>query len=63
MNGLITSENNDLESCLKLISNAPNMKGLNLSKEVSTKNNYLWKETTKTDFDVRKKIIYNIKIN
>ena len=56
MNGLITSEKHDLESCLKLISNAPDMKGLNLSKEVSTKNNYLWKETTKTDFDRRKRL-------
>ena len=53
MNGLITSECNDLDSCLNLISNAPEMKGLNLSKEVSTKNNYLWKDTTKTDFDIR----------
>ena len=47
MNGLITSETKDLESCLELISKAPDMKGLNLSKEVSTKNNYLWKKTTK----------------
>ena len=53
MNGLITSEKMDLESCIKLISKAPNMKGLNLSKEVSTKNNYLWKNTTKTNFDRR----------
>ena len=59
MNGLITSESNDLDSCLKLISNAPNMKGLNLSKEVSTKNNYLWKETSETDFDRREKLINN----
>ena len=59
MNGLITSEKNDLESCLKLISNAPDMKGLNLSKEVSTKNNYLWKETTQTDFDRREGFFKN----
>ena len=59
MNGLITSESNDLDSCLKLISNAPNMKGLNLSKEVSTKNNYLWKETSETDFDRREKFLNN----
>ena len=59
MNGLITSENKDLDSCLKLISNAPNMKGLNLSKEVSTKNNYLWKDTTKTDFDIRERLSNN----
>ena len=56
MNGLITSEENSLESCLKIISNTPNMIGLNLAKKVSTKKNYLWNETTKTEFDVRKKI-------
>ena len=46
MNGLLTSENKDNDTCLEIISNAPNMKGLNLAKEVSTKNNYLWKDTT-----------------
>ncbi len=61
MNGLITSEENDLDTCLKIISNAPNMKGLNLAKEVSTKNNYLWKETTITDFDVRERFSNNKK--
>ena len=55
MNGLITSENNNLESCLNIISNTPNMSGLNLSKEISTKKNYMWQETTKTDFDVRER--------
>ena len=55
MNGLITSDKTDLETCLKLISSAPDMKGLNLSKEVSTKNNYLWKDTTQTDFDKRER--------
>ncbi len=62
MNGLITSENNDLDTCLRIISNAPNMKGLNLAKEVSTKNTYLWKEYTKTDFDVRKRSSNNLNI-
>ena len=62
MNGLITSENNDLDTCLKIISSAPNMKGLNLAKEVSTKDKYLSNETTKTDFDVRKKLSNNVNI-
>ena len=62
MNGLITSENNDLDTCLKIISNAPNMKGLHLAKEVSTKDKYLWTETTKTDFDVRKILSNNVNI-
>ncbi len=60
MNGLITTENNDLESCLEIISNAPNMKGLNLAKKVSTTKNYICKETSITDFDVRKKSFSNV---
>jgi len=62
MNGLITSENCDLDTSLMNISNAPNMKGLNLAKEVSTKNSYLWKKTTDTDFDVRENLSINKKI-
>ena len=31
MNGLITSENKDLDTCFNLISNVPEMKGLDLS--------------------------------
>ena len=30
------------------------MEGLNLSKHVSSKQKYLWKNPTETDFDVRK---------
>jgi len=54
MNGVLTSENIDLENCLELINEAPKMEGLNLSKEVSTKHKYLWQQPTETDFDVRK---------
>ena len=53
MNGLITSEDKDTEICLKLITETPNMEGLNLAKEVTTTKDYLWQDTTKTDFDVR----------
>ncbi|MDC3119049.1 glutamine-hydrolyzing carbamoyl-phosphate synthase small subunit [Prochlorococcus sp. AH-716-K03] len=60
MNGLITTEKNDLESCLKIISNTPNMKGLNLAKEVSTKIKYISKETSMTNFDVRERSHNNI---
>ncbi len=56
MNGLITTEKNDLDSCLEIISNTPNMEGLNLAKEVTTKENYISKEITITDFDVRESI-------
>jgi len=60
MNGLITTEKNDLDSCLEIISNTPNMEGLNLAKEVSTKENYVSKEITIADFDIRESINNNI---
>ena len=55
MNGLLTSEDRTVESCLKIIYETPKMEGLNLSKEVSTKQTYLWQNTTETVFDVRKR--------
>ncbi len=55
MNGILTSEDKTLDTCLKLIYEIPKMEGLNLSKEVSTKQQYLWNNTTETDFDVREK--------
>ena len=60
MNGLITTEKNGLDSCLEIISKNPNMQGLNLAKEVSTNKNYISKETTMTDFDVRERGHNNI---
>jgi len=54
MNGVITSENIAAENCLKIIQETPIMEGLNLSKHVSSKQKYLWKNPTETDFDVRK---------
>ena len=61
MNGVLTSEDRTLESCLKIINETPKMEGLNLSKVVSTKQQYLWQNHTETDFDVRK--IYSEKPN
>ena len=61
MNGVITSEDKTLESCLKIINQTPKMEGLNLSKEVSTEQQYSWQNTTETDFDVRKKYSEKIK--
>ena len=54
MNGILTSEDKSVETCLKLIYETPNMEGLNLSKEVSTKKEYLWQDATETNFDLRK---------
>ena len=61
MNGVLTSENISIESCLKILHKTPKMEGLNLSKEVSTKQQYLWQNPTETNFDVRK--IYSEKSN
>ncbi len=62
MNGVITSEDKTLESCLKIINDTPKMEGLNLSKVVSTKKNYFWQKPTETDFDIRKRYSHNIKL-
>ena len=59
MNGVITSVNKTFESCLNIINETPKMEGLNLSKIVSTKQKYLWRSSTETDFDVRKKYSEN----
>ena len=55
MNGVLTSEDKTVESCLKIINETPNMEGLNLSKVVSTKHQYLWRKPTETVFDIRKR--------
>ena len=55
MNGVLTSDNITSERCLKIINETPKMEGLNLSKEVTTKQKYLWRNTTETNFDVRKR--------
>jgi len=55
MNGVITSYDKTVESCLKIIHDTPKMEGLNLSKVVSTKQQYLWRNPTETYFDVRKR--------
>ena len=55
MNGVITSEDKTVESCLEIIHETPKMEGLNLSKVVSTKHKYLWQNPTETAFDIRKR--------
>ena len=54
MNGLLTSEDKNDETCLKIIHETPKMEGLNLSKEVSTKEQYFWQNHSESDFDIRK---------
>ena len=55
MNGVLTSEDKTVESCLRLIYETPKMEGLNLSKVVSTKQQYFWQNTSETEFDIRKR--------
>ncbi len=59
MNAVLTSEDRTLDNCLKIINETPKMEGLNLSKVVSTKQQYLWRDPTETDFDVRKRYSEN----
>ena len=54
MNGVITSEDKTVESC-KDNPRYTKDGGLNLSKVVSTKQQYLWKSHTQTIFDLRKR--------
>ncbi len=61
MNGVLTSEDITAESCFEIIYQTPKMEGLNLSKEVSTKQNYLWQKPTETHFDIRRKYSDNSK--
>ena len=55
MNRILTTQEITIENCLRIIHETPNMEGLNLSKLVSTKQQYLWQNYSETDFDVRKK--------
>ena len=59
MNAVLTSEDRTLDNCLEIINETPKMEGLNLSKVVSTKQQYLWRNPTGTDFDVRKRYSEN----
>jgi len=61
MNGVITSEDRTVESCLKMSNENPGMEGLNLSKVVSTKQKYLWQDHTKTNFDKEKDMLNRLK--
>ena len=55
MNGVLTSSDKSVESCLNMVHETPKMEGLNLSKVVTTKQEYLWRNPTDTYFDVRKR--------
>jgi len=61
MNGVLTSEDETAESCLKIINETPKMEGLNLSTVVSSKQKYLWQNLTETNFDVRKNVQKSLK--
>ena len=60
MNGVLTSEERTVESCLKIINETPKMEGLNLAK-VSTKQQYLWQNPTKQILMLEKIFLKNQK--
>ena len=49
MNAVLTNEDRTVESCLEMLNETPKMEGLNLSRTVSTKQQYLWRNPTETD--------------
>ncbi len=51
MNGGISTEITDSSDLLKLVQAAPSMAGLNLVKEVTTKETYEWTEVTKPEWE------------
>ena len=51
INGGISTEVLDPEKLLKLVQQAPDMKGLNLVKDVTTDRVYEWSEVTKSDWE------------
>ncbi|MBK17002.1 MAG: carbamoyl phosphate synthase small subunit [Prochlorococcus sp. SP3034] len=56
MNGIITTDNLDFNECIELLEKFPKMSGLNLTKEVTTQESYIWNKKSKTDFDIRDRI-------
>ncbi len=58
MNAIISSENEfKITDLKKRLEFAPKMEGMNLVKEVSTKEKFLWNKLTPVDFDRRIKVI------
>ena len=49
MNGIITTEDISIESCINYLNNSPSMSGLNLASKVSTTKEYLW-NNSESDF-------------
>ena len=50
MNGVLTNEDRTVESCLEMLNETPKMEGLNLSRIVSTKQQYLWQKSYRNRF-------------
>ena len=53
MNGIITNDGKSLADCEILINRMPSMEGLNLAKQVSSKNEFIWNDLSNTEFDQR----------
>ena len=63
MNGIITSEDKSLECCTKLISQAPKMEGLNLSKLLPRSKNISGKTLQKQILTLEKGILISLKVS
>jgi carbamoyl-phosphate synthase small subunit len=53
LNGAISTEILDPQELLRLVRQAPNMEGLNLAKEVTTKEIYQWSESTDANWEFK----------
>ncbi len=54
MNGIITTEDLEVESCMDLLKKSPSMSGLNLARKVTTPKTYFWENNTDTNFEFKK---------
>jgi len=50
MNGIITSEDISIDTCMEYLKNSPKMNGLNLASKVSTSKQYIYKDFVKDLF-------------
>ncbi len=62
MNGIITTEEVTFDECMELLDKSPKMAGLNLAAKVSTDERYIWRETSKPNFDIRRQNLISKKL-
>ena len=60
MNGVLTSEDISVESCLKITNETPKMEGVEFIKSRFNKAKIFMEKLFETDFDVRKSILKSL---